>query len=484
MTASLAAKVAISAAWALVTIVVAAHHEPWRDEADAWLFARDFDPLRGDLRRATACVGMPALWFAVLMPLAKSGLPYWTLTAANWLLAALAVWLLVWRSPLPAVLRVLLPFSFLLGYEYSVLARSYVLTVVLLLLSAALHPSRRSRPFASGLVIGLLANTNSHGFFIAFGLGVGFVLELRPLDRRGLGGAAVALALGAAALWQLYPHPDGQLLSNGVPELLFASLGSGFIPVVAGTPSLIGTEPLRLRLAGDLALTVTLCVLLAGIPRRTVLLSAALALGGLLFIFGFKYYGGPRHHGLMPMVLVWTVWVLRAGAAPAAPLERPLKIATAAWVLALVLGLPTTVASWYLDVARPFSGSREVASFLVERGLEDGLIGAHPLPQGSAVLPYLRAKTFWSPTIGARRSHCAWDQEYQRSQEVTAVVAAELAARQLPVGSHLVLATPLVEPGASGYELVFVTQEPFRYDERYWLYRLVGPPRARTAAGP
>jgi hypothetical protein len=475
---SCTAKVVLLVGWALITAVVAAHHEPWRDEADAWLFARDFDPLTGDLRRATACVGMPALWFAVLMPLPKGGLPYWSMTAASWLITALAVWLLVWRSPLPAVLRALLPFSYLLGYEYPVVARSYGLSVLLLFLCAHLHPTRRDRPLATGLLIGLLANTSAHGFFIAFGLGVGLVLELRPLDRRGLAAVALALALGSAALWQLYPHPDGQLLSGSNLWNLSIAVGGALLPVVPGTPSLLEPGAASLRLSTALAVVIAVSALVAVAPRRPVLLAGLLALAGLLFIFAFKYYGSARHHGLLQLVVVWCCWVARGGGAGApAPLAAPLKLATAGLTLALVLVLPMTVATWRLEVRRPFSGSREAATLLVERGLDDGVIAAHPLAQGTAVLPYLRTKTLWWPAIGAARSHNTWDLEYQQAHPTTPLAAAELARRQLPAGSCLLLIEPLAEPAASGFELVFETSRPFRYDEQYWLYRLVEPRR-------
>lgn len=51
------------------------HHEPWFDEAQAWLLARDSTPL--DLiNRHLRYEGSPGLWHFILSIFAKSGLPY------------------------------------------------------------------------------------------------------------------------------------------------------------------------------------------------------------------------------------------------------------------------------------------------------------------------------------------------------------------------------------------------------------------------
>ena len=57
------------AAFAALGIVLVLHHEPWRDEADVWLMARDA-PLK-DLFLRAGYVGSPSLWYYLLVPFAK-----------------------------------------------------------------------------------------------------------------------------------------------------------------------------------------------------------------------------------------------------------------------------------------------------------------------------------------------------------------------------------------------------------------------------
>ena len=64
----------LTLAYVAVTAFVAMHHEPWRDEADPWLYVRDANLFT--ILARTRYAGLPALWFLCLTPLAKLGLPY------------------------------------------------------------------------------------------------------------------------------------------------------------------------------------------------------------------------------------------------------------------------------------------------------------------------------------------------------------------------------------------------------------------------
>ncbi len=63
-------------AWVLLVFFLAFHREPWRDEAETWLMARDAS--FAEVLHRTAYLGTPVLWFTLLFPFAKSGLPFET----------------------------------------------------------------------------------------------------------------------------------------------------------------------------------------------------------------------------------------------------------------------------------------------------------------------------------------------------------------------------------------------------------------------
>ena len=108
---------ALLAIYVLLVLWGISNHEQWRDEAQAWLIVRDtgFTELWSILRTE----GHPPLWYLLIMPLVKTGMPY---EMQNWLSAAImtgAVYLLLFRTNLLLIIKILLPFSFFFLYEYA-----------------------------------------------------------------------------------------------------------------------------------------------------------------------------------------------------------------------------------------------------------------------------------------------------------------------------------------------------------------------------
>ncbi len=80
--------------------------------------------------------GTPGLWHSILHVAIAAGLPYAAIGIIPALFGLAAAWLRIRHSPLPLPIRLLLPFTFFLCYQYSVIARSYCLLPVLLFASA------------------------------------------------------------------------------------------------------------------------------------------------------------------------------------------------------------------------------------------------------------------------------------------------------------------------------------------------------------
>ena len=81
------------------------HHEPWRDEAQAWLIARDI-PLFS-LFNQMQYEGSPALWHIIIMPFAKLGFPYITINLVHFLIIYLAAAVFVYKSPFSKTTKIL-----------------------------------------------------------------------------------------------------------------------------------------------------------------------------------------------------------------------------------------------------------------------------------------------------------------------------------------------------------------------------------------
>jgi hypothetical protein len=156
-------------AYCVLLAITIPRHQPWADEAQGWQIARSNSFLE-IFRTAIHYEISPGLWHALLWLLIRLHLTYAGLPWFSAFVAVCGVCVLVFRSPLPLVLRAFLPFTYFFAFQYSVIARNYVLFAPLLFLLATLWPQRRQRPLLMAVVLGLLANVCAHGFVIALGL--------------------------------------------------------------------------------------------------------------------------------------------------------------------------------------------------------------------------------------------------------------------------------------------------------------------------
>lgn len=166
-------------------------HEPWADEAQAWLLARD-NHFWHLMLHAIRYEGSPGLWHALLWVLARLHVSYAGMHWVSGMIAAAGIYVLLRWSPFPLVLRILFPFGFWLAYQDAVVARSYVLFAVIAFSAAAMVRRMSQRPAGApirwpvltvlALLLGLMANISVHGFVASLGFAIVVWVLLR---RRG-----------------------------------------------------------------------------------------------------------------------------------------------------------------------------------------------------------------------------------------------------------------------------------------------------------
>jgi len=361
------------------TLVAAAipFHEPWADEAQAWQLARSLS-LTDLFKTYIRYEGSPGLWHFLLWALNRAHASY---AGMHWVCGIVAVAgaaLLIFASPLPRALRLTLPFTYFLLFQYAVVARSYVLAPLLLFLAAYCW---KKSPWTVALLLGLLANVAIHAAAISAGLAVVYSVEqLRagnlksiPHRRRLLACAAILLLFYAFAFWTARPPHDIAFKT---------SPGPFFISLVLRLVEL--SRPIGLAIPFWIAIA-------AWFAARRVLLYLLPA----LFCAGFcaAVYGNWWHVGLLyPLLicLLWITWPRLTGTSSSAA-----KWGVAA--LAIMFGLQVLWAGYALafDRFHAYSPDPAAAAFLrpfVERGDSIALTHADADStnafDGTGILPY------------------------------------------------------------------------------------------------
>ncbi len=133
-------------------------HEKWRDEAQAWLMARDLNLV--ELLKQMKYEGHPFLWQLILMPFAKLGFPYITQNILSLSFMWIFAWLLLKKSPFKRFEKIIILLSVPIIYLYPVISRNYSLIPLALSIIAILYKERNEKKIQYILAILFLAYTH------------------------------------------------------------------------------------------------------------------------------------------------------------------------------------------------------------------------------------------------------------------------------------------------------------------------------------
>lgn len=359
--------------WLTAVIFTATTHEFWRDEVRAWSLARAAtSPL--DLYGLLHDEGHPVLWY-LLLYIGNSivDTPV-VLPVTSIIVAFAAVVVLILCSPLPFWMRGLFIFSALPLYEYSVMARNYGISMLLLFVGAVLYRNRAKHPFLLGLVLALLANSNVHSAILACLIAAlwawDIVVDQRTASAQGRGlplYLPLAVVLAGVLLCAAFTWPSENTIvtavhSKGGRDLAYASFDAVLRP--HRTFSQIVPAALPPPMAFGL-----LYLAVFGLIHRPNLLMAALG-GQIAFgvFFRVVYQGEYRHQGLFLIFILFLYWLfvqsIENGAMPRIKrlaLNMGLYVAMPILILANVVKTPNAMCT---DFRLEQSSSRAFGEFL------------------------------------------------------------------------------------------------------------------------
>ncbi len=398
------------------------HHEMWRDEIHAWTLSRlvhgFWELVTGDRIYA----GHPPLWYWYLRVWTWFMESAWGIQAATAAAAVAAAALLLRFAPFPRYLKVMLLFSYYFGFEYSVMARNYVLGWLLLCLFCALYHPVRIRYFALAIALALLSLTSIYGLIMCIFLLGFFVLDqfrvsnarpgLRPAEHTFVTSPRIFATIAIVSVAMLFcvltiEPPDPNPFS---PAFNFAALTPSALPNMLYRVT-AGILPWRKATIADFwGMSCTLWDATSTWPKyvgAALLLLATLALypswrlmlaylGAVATMMAFqeaRFEGAPRHWGHFFMFLVSVCWLVR--------LQFPKRshwFSTLLLTGILAVQVQGLVAATVVDTREVFSGGRDAAAFIRKAGLQDLPFVAGPDYTAATVAGYLRRPFYAAET--------------------------------------------------------------------------------------
>jgi hypothetical protein len=364
--------VAILAVWLTLVVFTTTKHEFWRDEVHFLSVARAaVSPL--DLYGLTTNEGHPVLWY-LLLYIGKSivdtplVLPVTSILIA---FAAVAVFLLF--SPFPFWVRCLFIFSLPL-YEYSVMARNYGISMLLLFLAALQFRHRRTNPFLTAFILALLANTNVHSIIFTCLIAVLWACDTRVLLKaasvqiraRALYAPLLLVAIGVLVCVVFTMPRANSLVFSVHHSLSMQNVGSSLMGA-ALEPGRSFSRIVPGRLPIWLASALLYIIALGLLPYPRLLLAALSSEIALGVFFRVVYGGYYRHQGLFLVFALCLYWLaLDCVTTEALPRAKRLifNVGFAALVIVLIFNSKKAAEAVVADIKLQRSSSKAFGAWL------------------------------------------------------------------------------------------------------------------------
>lgn len=306
--------VAILGIWLIGVIFTTTRHEFWRDEVRALSLARAaISP--PDLYGLTQHDGHPILWY-LLLYIGKSivDTPL-ILPITSIIVAFAAVAVFMFFSPFPFWIRCLFIFSALPFYEYSVMARNYGISMLLLFAGAVLYRNRAKYPLLLAFILALLANTNVHSAILVCLIAALWawyaIIEQRTTSVRVWDLTlclAFVIVFAGVLLCAASIMPRDNTILISVNAVSMRGLANSFFEAVLRPEQTFST--IVPNAVPPLVAGLLLYLAVFGLLHRPmfvlVALGAQIAFG---VFFRVVYTGGYRHQGLFLVFLLFLYWL-------------------------------------------------------------------------------------------------------------------------------------------------------------------------------
>lgn len=467
-------------AYFVINLILLTGHEPWREEAQVWLLARDV-PL-WKLPSQMAFEGNPCLWHLLMVPFAGLGIPYFVQNIISFVFVMAAALLLLYRSDFSFGMKAVLLCSPLFTYYYAVIAGSYCLILLFLFLLAVWFPERKQKPVRYMVVTALLMQTHTIMFATAFLIALCYLAETAAdrMTKRGEGnyakrGLSVLLpALSSAFLYyQLMNVREGRWLEIKTADpyrtiqRILEKYGEtvqkhlGLFPVIG-----------LVFLGIGLLFWIVLLIRKSSSSKYTVAVVTAGTVCYQLWFYAMVYGASLPRIMTIGLVIVWGMWIMYAEET-ARNKRRPGEIVFG--LLAILILLPAAP-SVRKDVDGPFSNGREAAEYIRRNLEQDAVYVVDAQAECSSIYPYMDKGIFVYAPTGQSYTYVTMDEHWTDRMDFDDFLEwiGEYDSHGKPVYFISSVATNYIdgEDGAEPFRLLYESAEPSVKKEDFRIYKV------------
>lgn len=412
-------------------------HEQWRDEANVWLMAGELSPMQlfGEIRYQ----GHPCLWYLLVMPFAKLGLPFQTIGVISLGIMTVTAGIFVWKTPFSVPVKAVCLFSPVFTYFYADIARNYCLIALILMLLGLLYPERNERCVLYGLLLGLLVQADTIAIVSAGMISLMWLCEnlysgfctrsFTPVKNvmKGVWIPLASLFLWIAQFYQVSDSPVYQVRDFGIGEFLGEVKNFSYHILIRMTGR--GQSFCLVFFALFFLMAVLVSMRLKDAGAFLVMAAAFL----FQAVFSAVVYQLHIWHFIsLCFVFLWMVWVWYQQREEKYPGDKAVKVLLGGFQMLLLALSASMFLNWNSDkepssldnaLNGEYSDGVHAADYIKENIPKDAVIVSANVPFASTVLAYLDGYDFYYAGSRERTSYADWSEKQNRSstfRELTA----------------------------------------------------------------
>lgn len=425
--------------YSIITFIILLFHESWRDEAQAWLIARDLNII--DIFVQMKYEGHPVIWYLILVPFAKLGLPYIFVKIVSWLICNIAVWLILKKAPFNLILKILFIFSMPMIYLYPSISRSYCLIPLAITIVAIYFGQRHEKTIQYILSILFIANTH----VIMYGM-VGILLLLFYIEeliqnrktnskeqKKKVYISLIVIIVGLILtlipiLISMTTNTDVSLTSNtSIFEDTKLKMENAYEKIMTGC---FGENELILKIVA-IALIILLCYEIRYHFKNALVI---ICTEGLQFlIYTYVYMGSEQRVSTLILLMMFIFWIQNDKKEKTVNINKNEKelvnnqkylkrqkrkeqltnVAEYILVFVLIINIANGMVAVNKEIKTTYSSSYETAEWIKNNLEDDSIFICTSMPLSSAIIPYIDKEVFWSPQTLDYFSFTTWDEDYR-----------------------------------------------------------------------
>lgn len=385
--------------YVVLVSVTSFFHEPWLDECQAWLIARDCSLLEL-LGERLHYEGHPALWFILLMPFAKLGFPFKeTMFFLNLAFMLGGFVVLFRKAPFPRWIKCVLPFTYFLCYQYGVISRPYSMMFFAFCLMGLFFQKRNEKPLRFLLAQFLLCMSCAYGMVISAGVCIVWTVEiirdnqyykriLAAMRDRRAWYLFVFLLINVGMLICMLPVEEARALNDTskttqierLMQVVYAFLVAPADATIYGyTMEYLIDYSCNFQLLFGAVLGTIMLGVLGYFAWKKHMLHYVSAIYVIFAVFGAFVYLSPHHIGIYGMLLLFFSWVIcnekTSTDVQQETVLQHIPVSLRKYAVLLVVFIVGqnfywTGVSMATDIRYRYDFGQDVASFIQENGAE------------------------------------------------------------------------------------------------------------------